>query len=120
MLQGLDLPNIHLGVLLSFCKGSVAIMGYIESMFHQVHVPLADKGVLRFFRWKDDDITLEPEIYKMYIYSVASPLCVKLHRIITAHLMMETANKNFYVDDKHSEFSEQAAKDLTGLSHRGE
>ena len=49
LLQGLDLMNGLIGVLIRFRQDLVALMADIESMFHEVHVPDKDRDVLHFF-----------------------------------------------------------------------
>ena len=48
ILQGPDLTNNLVGVLTRFCLHSMAFMGDIEAMFHQVKVEASDQDVLRF------------------------------------------------------------------------
>ena len=65
LLQGPDLTNSLVGVLLRFRKERVAVVGDIESMFHQVTVPAKDRGCLRFFWWPSGDTRLPPVTYRM-------------------------------------------------------
>ncbi|KAK0148998.1 hypothetical protein N1851_010605 [Merluccius polli] len=54
LLQGPDLTNTLLGVLLKFRQEPVAVMGDIEGMFHQVKIPETGRGlseVLVVARW---------------------------------------------------------------------
>lgn len=51
LLQGPDLRNTLLGVLLRFRQDQVAVMGDIEGMFHQVKIPKNDVDFLRFLWW---------------------------------------------------------------------
>ena len=48
VLQGPDLTNKLVGVLMRFRQDSIVIMADIESMFHQVQVTPGDRDVLRF------------------------------------------------------------------------
>ena len=48
LLQGPNLANNLLGVLIRFRKNKIAIVGDIESMFYQVKVPVTDRDSLRF------------------------------------------------------------------------
>jgi hypothetical protein len=57
VLQGPDLTNSLLGVLLRFREKQVAIMGDIEGMFHQVKVSPQHRDVLRFLWWPEGDVT---------------------------------------------------------------
>lgn len=47
-MQGPDLTNSLIDVLLRFRQESIALMADIEGMFHQVRVPMADRRLLRF------------------------------------------------------------------------
>ena len=55
VLQGSDLTNRLLGVLIRFREDQVALMGDIEAMFHQVKVSPQDWEALRFLWWKSGD-----------------------------------------------------------------
>ena len=43
VLQGPDLTNNLIGVLLRFREHEVAVMADVEAMFHQVQVPVGDR-----------------------------------------------------------------------------
>lgn len=49
LLQGQDLTNQLIGVLLRFRENPIAVMADIESMFYQVHVPEKYHHYLRFY-----------------------------------------------------------------------
>lgn len=55
LLQGPDLANSLIGVLLRFRQEPIAIMAVIEGMFHQVWVNGEDQNLLRFLWWPDGD-----------------------------------------------------------------
>ncbi|XP_033099479.1 uncharacterized protein LOC117103088 [Anneissia japonica] len=55
LLQGPNLTNSLLGVLLKFRVEPIAIVGDIEEMFNQVLVRPCDRDFLRFLWWEDDD-----------------------------------------------------------------
>ena len=65
LLQGPDLTNSLVGVLTRFRQEPVAIMGDIESMFHQVRVAVEHHNFLRFFWWPDGNLSIDPEEYRM-------------------------------------------------------
>ena len=50
LLQGPDLTNNLVGILLRFRQDPVAVMGDVQSMFHQVRVPVEDRDFL-WFLW---------------------------------------------------------------------
>ena len=53
LLQGPDLPNSLLGILLRFRQYPVALVADIEGMFNQVKVPPENSDALRLHWWKD-------------------------------------------------------------------
>ncbi|CAC5358792.1 unnamed protein product [Mytilus coruscus] len=78
LLQGPDLTNNLLGVLIRFREEKVAILGDIEAMFHQVKVPPLDRDCLRFFWWPNGNFENEPEHYRMTVHlfgATSSPSC---------------------------------------------
>ena len=110
VLQGPDLTNKLLGVLLRFREEPVAVMGDIEGMFHQVRVNPDDRDALRFLWWKDGDMNQPTEIYRMTVHlfgGIWSPSCASfaLRRTADDHAseydpeVIRTVYENFYVDD---------------------
>lgn len=59
LLQGPNFTSTLLGVLLRFRQEPVAVMGDIQSMFHQVKVTEEDRDFLRFLWWPEGDLTKE-------------------------------------------------------------
>ena len=57
LLQGPDINNLLLGVLLKFRTGQNAYSADIETMFYQVKVPPDQRDYLRFLWWEDGDVT---------------------------------------------------------------
>jgi len=55
LFQGPDLINSLVGVLIRFRQDPVAVMGDVQSMFHQVRVPEEDRDLLRFLCWPKGD-----------------------------------------------------------------
>lgn len=106
LLQGPDLTNSLIGVLLRFRKENVALMADIEAMFHQVKVPRADRDLLRFLWWPDGNLNMPLEEYRMtaHIFGAkSSPACANYALQRTADGLdgevRDTIEKNFYVDD---------------------
>ncbi|XP_070548363.1 uncharacterized protein [Ptychodera flava] len=110
VLQGPDLTNNLIGVLLRFREKPVAFMGDIEGMFLQVKVPNKHRDVLRFLWWKDGQIGAELEVFRMTVHlfgGVWSPSCASFALRRTAEDYMQdfapkvidSVNKDFYVDD---------------------
>jgi hypothetical protein len=110
VLQGPDLTNTLLGVLLRFRRDQVALMADIEAMFHQVKVSLHHRDYLRFLWWPNGDINSEPQAYRMTVHlfgGVWSPSCcnfalkytAKEQRKIYDVEITNSVDRNFYVDD---------------------
>lgn len=78
LLQGPDLTNSMVGVLLRFCQEPIAMMADIKSMFHQVRVSKSDVNYLRFLWWPEGDIEQSPIDHRMLVHlfgAVSSPSC---------------------------------------------
>ncbi|XP_062621125.1 uncharacterized protein LOC134282740 [Saccostrea cucullata] len=110
LLQGPDLTNSLLGVLLRFRQEKVAIQGDIEAMFHQVSIPEQDRDCLRFLWWKDGNLDASPEQYRMKVHifgATSSPTCCNYALQQTAKeygsdfdpTVVTTVLRNMYVDD---------------------
>ena len=85
-------------------------MGDIQSMFHQVRVPKADRDLLRFLWWPEGDLNKGLEEYRMTVHlfgAVSSPSCANFairrnaedHKHEFPSDVINTVMKNFYVDD---------------------
>lgn len=68
LLQGPDLTNNLLGVLIRFRSEKVPLLGDIEKMFYQVKVPLEDRNYLRFLWWPNGNFEGKPEVYRMTVH----------------------------------------------------
>jgi len=110
VLQGPDLTNKLVGVLIRFRQEHIALMADIEAMFCQVRVAPRDQDVLRFLWWPDGDMNQEPDTYKMTIHlfgGVWSPSCANFALLRTAddnrsefpQKVIDCVHENFYVDD---------------------
>ena len=99
-----------MGVLIRFRQEPVAVMADVQSMFHQVHVPVTDRDLLRFLWWPQGDFSKKLEEYRMTVHlfgAVSSPSCVNfaMRRNAEDHKrefppdVVSTVMKNFYVDD---------------------
>lgn len=64
LLQGPDLTNTLIGVLLRFREKPIAVMADINAMFHQVRVPHKHINFLCFLWWLNGDTAKEPEAYR--------------------------------------------------------
>lgn len=110
LLQGPDLTNTLLGLLLHFHQGPVAFITDIEGMFHQVHVAKEDINFLRFLWWPHGDIAKDLFEHRMIVHifgAVSSPSCAMFALLKTAddnqdeypEEVTNTIQQNFYVND---------------------
>ena len=110
LLQGPDMTNTLVGVLLRFREEPVALMADIESMFYQVKVPEHDADLLRFLWWPNGKLTEPVEEFRMAVHlfgatsspSVASYALRRTaedHRDVASPEAVQTVLRNFYVDD---------------------
>jgi hypothetical protein len=110
LLQGPDLTNTLLGVLLRFRQEPVALMADIQSMYYQVMVPEKDRDFLRFLWWPEGDASKPVREYRMKAHlfgAKSSPSCANFALKQTAADNKDQFNKetievlgnNFYVDD---------------------
>jgi len=110
LLQGPDLTNPLVGMLIRFRQEPVTMAADIEAMFHQVYVDPQDRDVLRFLWWTDGDLQRESEEYRMVKHlfgATSSPSCASFCLQKTALTYQEefdpdtiqTVMRNMYVDD---------------------
>ena len=110
LMQGPDLVNSLIGVLIRFRKEQVAITADIESMFHQVRVDPLHCHALRFLWWPQGDLSAPPEVHQMMVHlfgATSSPSCAAFSLRQTAHDygsefdpdISNVVHHNFYVDD---------------------
>lgn len=110
LLQGPDLTNSLLGVLLRFRQERIAVQGDIEAMFHQVIVPEKDRDCMRFLWWKDGNLDAEPNHYRMKVHifgATSSPTCCNyaLQKTVEEYgeeydqSVQNVITRNMYVDD---------------------
>lgn len=135
LLQGPDLTNTLVGVLLRFREEPVAIMADIESMFYQVKVPERDADLLRFLWWPNGKLNEPMEEFRMTVHlfgatsspSVASYALKRTaedHKADVSPETVQTVLRNFYVDDclksvAKEEDAVTLAKDLRTLCASG-
>ena len=110
LLQGPDLSNSLLGILLRFRLGEVGVTCDIQKMYHQFLVSPNDRDLLRFLWWPQGDLTSEPVDYRMKVHlfgARSSPAVATygLRKIATDHAEKHSPNaslfvmNDFYVDD---------------------
>ena len=110
LLQGPDLVNQLVGVLIRFRKEPIAFSADIESMFYQIRVPEEQRSFLRFLWWPGGDLTKPIKEYEMCVHvfgAISSPSCanfvLKQTAIDNGEEFGEDAKlailRDFYVDD---------------------
>lgn len=135
LLQGPDLMNSLVGVLMRFRQDHIALAADIEAMFHQVRVEEEDCDALRFLWWPGGDLSQQPKCYRMQVHifgATSSPSCTAyaLRRTASDHEnyydqeVISTVLKNFYVVDclrslSSEEKAIQLATDLQSLMKTG-
>ena len=128
VLQGPDLTNKVVGVLLRFREEPIALMADVEAIYHQLKVHPDDVDALRFLWYPDCDLTREPEEYHMAVHlfgGVWSASCANYGLQRTAkdnsddfdREVTRSVEKSFYVDDylKSVESDEKAISSLDQL-----
>ncbi len=135
LLQGPDLTNSLVGVLIRFREEPIALVADVETMFYQVLVEPTDCDAFRFLWWENNDLNGEPVEYRMVKHvfgATSSPSCANFCLKKTASTfggefdkeVSETVDKNMYVDDlmKSVEGADRAillAKQLRELLQKG-
>ena len=115
LIQGPDLTNQLVGVLLRFREEPVAVMADIEAMFRQVRVPERFQNYLRFLWWPEGDFSRDLIDHQMTIHlfgSTSSPSCANFalrrtatdNRIKFGEEAATVLHCNFYVDDMLKSF----------------
>ncbi|XP_070549367.1 uncharacterized protein [Ptychodera flava] len=107
LLQGPDLTNSLLGVLVRFRQDRIALMSDIEAMFSQVRVPKEDQDYQRFLWWPNGNVNEPPAEYRMKVHifgATSSPSCANyaLRKCADKSCdpnVKDTIDNNFYVDD---------------------
>ena len=119
LLQGPDLTNQLVGVLIRFRKHTIPVMADIEAMFHQVQVPIEQRSFLSFLWWPGGDVSLKPAVYEMCVHTfgtISSPSCANFALRKAAEDNKEsygedaanTLLRDFYVDDMLKSLEDEA------------
>ena len=135
LLQGPNLTNNLIDVLIRFRENEVAFMADIESMFHRVSVPETDRDLLRFVWWPGGDTTSQPMDFRMTVHlfgARSSPSVANYALQRTAQdygtnypsEVADTIKHNFYVDDVLKSTSDEDSaiyliRDLTAILAEG-
>ena len=110
LIQGPNLTNPMIGVILRFRKEDIAYTADIEAMYYQVSVPEDQRSLLRFLYWPNGDLNAEPVEYELCVHpfgAVSSGSCAIFALKRTADEEEATfgpdaanaIHRNFYVDD---------------------
>ena len=105
LLQGLDLANSLVGVLIRFQREPVALVADIEGMFSQIRVDPKDCDVFRFLWWEGANLEASPTAYRMVKHvfgATSSPSCADIcfKRLVSfseGKFDPETASRKKYV-----------------------
>ena len=105
-LQGPDLINKLLHVLLRFRENRYAIMADIEAMYHQVKIPTADRNALRFL-WFDNKGDIKHYRMTSHLFggiwcassSTYALRCTVKDNEDVSPMVKDTVLRGFYVDD---------------------
>ncbi|XP_067950302.1 uncharacterized protein [Watersipora subatra] len=105
LLQGPDLTNNMLGILLRFRKEPIAIACDVEKMFHNFYVNKEDRDFLRFL-WFGKDGDIKDYRMRVHLFGATSSPAVatySLQKLADQHEETSAASefikRNFYVDD---------------------
>ena len=109
LLMGPDLTNQLIGVLIRFRQEEVAAMADIEKMYSQILVADEHRSLLRFFWWKNGNLSKEIIDHEkcVHVFGDVSGACCNYALRRTAIKnenkygkdAAEMLNNNFYVDD---------------------
>ena len=110
LMQGPDLVNNLLSVLVRFQQDSIALVADIEGMFHQIRMKPSHLNALRFLWWPSGNLNKTPQVFQMMVHTfgaTSSPacasFCLKQTAIDFSHLfdpkIAKIVQDNFYVDD---------------------
>ncbi|XP_033755669.1 uncharacterized protein LOC117338425 [Pecten maximus] len=119
LLQGPDLSNSLLGILMRFRKEHIAITADIQQMFFQFRVHEEDRNFLRFFWFKDNNPDMELAEYRMcaHVFGNSPSPAIATYGLRKSAIeqegrfgsdMREFVEKNFYVDDGLVSFEDGA------------
>lgn len=108
LLQGPDLINNLVGILLRFRRYQVALMSDIQKMFLQVKVPKPHTNYLRFF-WFENNLDSKPVAYRLLVHTFGAVSSPSIANYVLLQIAKETPGlsvdarsairNSFYVDD---------------------
>ena len=130
LLQGPDMTNNLVGVLLRFRQDRTVLMADVQAMFHQVRVAPEDQDAFRFLWWSSDaDKPPDEYVITVHVFGATDSPCFANYSLKrTAEdnrdkydpIVIDTVLRHFYVDDmlralKNEEIAIQVANDLMSL-----
>ena len=68
LLQGPDLTNSLIGVLMRFCQNRVAVICDIAKIFYQFRVDKEHRDVLQFLWWPEGNLLEQVNEYRMTVH----------------------------------------------------
>ena len=107
LLQGPDLMNSLVGVLIRFRQDPVAFSCDIKKMFFQFRVTPTHRDYLRFLWWDDNNLDADPVEYRMTVHLFGATSSPAVANYGLRRVAMESEDEevisfmtgNFYVDD---------------------
>ena len=110
LMQGPDLTNKLVGMLIRFREDCIALTADIKAMYHQVRVKREDRIALKFLWWPNGRLDQDPLVHRMAVHlfgASSSPSCASfclqqaLKRLEENGEMyaFQKAVRSFYVDD---------------------
>ena len=135
LLQGPDLTNKLIGVLLWFRKESVAFMADIEAMYYQVRVPEDQRNFICFLWWPDGNLDSSLCEYEMCVHLFGANSSASCANFALRRTAVDNEYKfgidakdalfdNFYVDDilksvSDSDTAIKLASNIQGMCSSG-
>ena len=128
IMQGPDLNNRLIHVLLRFRLHQFAVMGDIESMYHQVKIPTGDKDALRFLWFNEDGNVIHCRMTSHLFGGIWCPSSsiYALQRTVKDNncsdpLVSDTVKRYFYADDcrRSMKSKEEAERVIQGNFEKG-
>ena len=110
LLQGPDLVNQLVGVLIRFRKESVAYSADLEACFHQISIPPSQRHFFSFLWWLNGDVNQAIVEYQMCVHLFGATSSPSIANYIVKRIGVDSADKygedvrkvlerEFYVDN---------------------
>ena len=89
LLQGPDLANSLLGILIRFREERIAFLGDIEQMFYRVKVPCEYRNYLRFFWFPHDNLSERPIEYRLTVHVFGAKSSLQAVQITLYNILLK-------------------------------